>query len=526
MIEIARHREDQAPEKSKWLTYLPVLLIFLPFLILAVIYLKFSLQSIFVRNDTTYPEGAYVYTFLTALQTGKLYSSPFEFPFNSQLYGPVFYLVGLVFAKVAHGDAMLTTQLWRTLSFLSFLGSAGLIGFLSWKLEKTKRWVAVSVVLSLACPLAIGLSASARPDLLSIFLILGALTVYEAARGRTPLIVWAGVLGSLSCLTKQSTAPILLALAIDCLIARRLRNFAALVAAGIPVPAIIFSTLWLRHEPFLPNLFIMKHAVFSWHWMVITVIDTVRTTQIAVIPISLSLLGAALSWRKERYRTILLVGAFAWIVNLAALGNTGSGPYYLILPWLLTVLLMPAGLIRLEEWSRRSILIPSGLILLGGLLLIHQTNVLIPKLRPDLDTSNLIQVNMLSSNPYLELHSRRPQLLDPYLYHQLSLQNVWSVAPILQQIDAEKYDLIVIWGDDGQKDSDFQVSGYHGTAHWGADTLGEILSHYRALCEVPGSLALVPRDRSGVLDESYLSRIFRQPCRATNRVPRLMPGVR
>jgi hypothetical protein len=51
-------------------------------------------------------------------------------------------------------------------------------------------------------------------------------------------------------------------------------------------------------------------------------------------------------------------------------------------------------------------------------------------------------------------------------------------------------------------------------------------SHYRALCEVPDYIALVPRDRASILQEKDIARIFGQPCRATGRTPQLAPELR
>jgi hypothetical protein len=346
------------------------------------------------------------------------------------------------------------------------------------------------------------------------------------AQGRSQLIFWVGVLGTISCLTKQSTAPVLFALAIDCLIARRFRNCAALIAGSVPVPFLILSMLWLRHEPFLPNFLVVGHAVFNWPGAVLITINLVRTNEIAVIPLALGLLGAGLSWKNVKYRPILLVGAFAWLANLAALANTGGAANYLILPWLLTMLLVPAGIVGIEEWAKQSVTVPLGLTLLGGLLLIHQRNLLPLKLPADLDMDNVDKIKVLSNLPYLELHSRQPQLLDPYFYHQLSLQSVWSIAPIIRQIDGEEYDLILIEGGDGPSDSEFLVKSFRGVSFWGAETLGPMASHYRALCEVPDYIALVPRDRSSILQEKDIARIFGQPCRATGRAPQLAPGAR
>jgi hypothetical protein len=507
-------------------SYLLVLLIFLPFLILAAIYLKISIQAIFVHNDIRYPEGASVYAFMMALRTGNLYSSPFDFPYNAQMYGPVFYLFGLASARVAHGNPMLATEAFRLLSFLSFLGSAGLIGYLAWKLESVKCWVAVTVVLSLACTWSLPFSACVSADELSIFLILASLSVYQAAQGRNQLIFWAGVLGSLSFMTKQSTAPVFFALIIDSLMARRFRGAAALIAGSVPIPALILFALWLRQEPFLANFLIVRQALYDWPSGFAMLINLLRTNQIAVIPISMAFLGAGLNWRMAKYRTILLAAGFGCISNLAAFANIGANRNYLILPWLLMILTVPAALVRIEKWARNSALIPLALTLLGGFLLLHQRNVLAPEIPPDSDTHDVEKLKILSSWPYLEMRSRQPQLLDPFLYRQLALQKLWSFAPIIRQIDGEEYDLIMIRGDDGPTDSEFLVKSIRGISGWAADTVGPIASHYRTLCEVPFIIVLVPRDRSVAFRDEDIARILHQPCRATNRLPQLEPGMR
>jgi hypothetical protein len=144
----------------------------------------------------------------------------------------------------------------------------------------------------------------------------------------------------------------------------------------------------------------------------------------------------------------------------------------------------------------------------------------------DLDTHNVERLQVLSGLAYLELRSSQPQLLDPFFYHQLSLQNLWSSAPIVRKIDGEEYDLALIDGSDGPTDLEFLVGGFRGTSTFGDDTLGELKTHYRVLCEVPSFLAMVPRDRLNALQDKDIARIFRQPCRSTGRIPQLAPGLR
>jgi hypothetical protein len=487
------YRVEHPKEADNWRSSLVVFLIFLPFLIHAVIYLNILVQLIFVRNAVVYPEGANVYASLWALRTGKLYANPLDFPFDVQAYGPVFYLTGLVFAKMTHGDPMFIFRLWRVLSFLSFIGSAGLIGYMCWKLEARKYFATVAAGLCLACAWSIPWAASVRPDTFSMFLSLSGLTVYMMAQGRRRLIFIAAVLATLSFLTKQNTAPVLLAMFIDTLLARRFRETIALAAGCLPVPVTIVSALWLRHEAFLANFLALRHMPLDWSLVLHTIGVGLRTNEIAVIPFFLALLGCRLRWREDRYRPILLAVSFTCLSNVAALANIGGNTNYFTTPWMMMVLLVPVGLIKLEEWNRRSVLVPAGLVLLSGFLLIRQWNLLPAReiIPGDLDTTNLNKVKMLSDSAYLELHTRQPQLLDPFYYHILSLQNLWSSAPIVRQIDNEEYDLILMSGRDGRMPSEFYAGGYHGISFWGTEMLEPIVGHYRALCEVPGVMAFV-----------------------------------
>jgi hypothetical protein len=491
---------------------------------------KTSFRLIFVHNDIGYPEGAFVYSFLTTLRTGKLYSSPFDFPFNGQMYGPVFYLVGAVCANAAHGDPMLTAQLFRSLSFLSFIGSSLVVGWLAWKLEGEKRWAIASVILCLACTWGKRFSASARPDELSIVLILFALAIYHGSRGKSRLVFWAGVLASLAWMTKQNTVPVLIAMLIDSFIGKRFRDSAALIAGSIPAPALFLFAMWFRREPFIDNFLLVRHSLYNMPAAFAALVNFFRINQIAVVPLTLAAIGIGIRWRKKSYRAILLAAGISWFANIAALANIGGTMNYLLLPWLLTASLVPGGLVRFEEWSRRSAMIALGVTLLGGVLLIHQRNVLFPRIVSGMDTSGMGKLKLLSGYPFLEMRSREPELLDPFLYRLLSLQKVWSFDSIVKQVEREEYDLILIKGVDDSRDSKLLVESFHGVSFWGEETLGPIASHYRGLCELRGydgsdQIALVPRHRSSELQDKDISRIFGQPCLATNRIPQPDPGM-
>ncbi len=504
---------------------LAVLLMFLPFLMLAVVDLKILFPAIFLRNDTTFPEGVGVYAFLTTLRTGHLYSDPLQPPWNAQQYGPVFYLLGSVFAKLANGAPLLTTELMRSLSFMAFLGSAGLVGYLSWKLEGRRIWAATSIVLGLACVWAIPFCASVRADSLSIFFILAALAMYQVAQGRAGMLFCAGALGALGLLTKQNVAAVLLAVLLDSLTARRYRDAAALIAGSTAVGGLILTVLWLRHEPFLPNFAVIKHASVLWSSAIPQAVALMRYSMVSVIAVGIALTGVRVRWREQRYRAVLLAILLGCISNVAGLAILGSDANYFVLPWFLVILMVPAGLSRVEEWAARSILIPIGLTVLGCAFVLHQRDHFRQTPGRNLVTNNIGKLRLLSDWPYLELRSRDPVLLDPYFYHQLSLQGVWSIAPVLASIDKREYDLILINGTDSLDEAEFTMHDYRGYSNWGPEVLNTVQQNYQALCEVPGFMAFVPKDRSGPVRED-LNEIFQQPCVATNRRLQIAPGVR
>jgi len=98
------------------------------------------------------------------------------------------------------------------------------------------------------------------------------------------------------------------------------------------------------------------------------------------------------------------------------MANVGASTNYLILPWMLTLLMIPAGLSRIEQWTMRRTWIPVAILIASTVLLAHQKFLLAQTLPSDLDASRVSSLTMLSDQSYLELLSREPQLLDPYVY--------------------------------------------------------------------------------------------------------------
>ncbi len=517
--EVKDHRLAKSSQ-ARWAT----LLIALPSAVLAVSYLRLLIKLITVHNEL-YPEGACVFGFMTAFQTHRLYLPPYDFPWNAQFFGPLFVMTGTFIANVFHGEATPITVAMRSVSFAALLGSLVLVGYIGWKLERQKAWAAVAIVLGLGCSWLCPYAAAARPDTLPLFLVLAALVIYVASEGKLRRIYLAGIVGTAAFLTKQSSVPVLLALFIDLLWARKVRETAVFVAGGITTAAVVFVPLWLRHEPFLANFTAIRNVTQDWHSIPSVVLAAFRVNQIAAICIAIAILGAVISLKHKRYRCVLLLVVFTWLFNLAALANVGGGPHYLISPWILTMLLVPAGLKQLEDWAARALWIPAAIFLLGTVIVVHQRSLLWTNPAEGIDARPVANLTMLTDLPYIELRSKQPQLLDTFTYNEFVKQRVWQDTPIRERIDSGNYDLLLIGGQKEQGSAtEFFVENFRGTSLWGADLLGEMTAHYRVLCETKDYLAMVPANRTSPVSVTDIAEIFHQPCRASIREPKVAPG--
>lgn len=198
---------------------------------------------------------------------------------------------------------------------------------------------------------------------------------------------------------------------------------------------------------------------------------------------------------------------------------------YLTLPWLLLVLFVPAGLQAVLSWPKQSIILAVLAVCAAGLLL-HERKDLRPTVEQhDLETQPLANLRLLSDWPYLEASSMEPEMLDPYFYHQLALQGLWSSKPIDTAVSEKSYDLVLLGGKDAEEQESFYVHSYRGYSDWNIETLASLREYYRPLCEVPGYIALVPKARASRVQTSDVSGVFKTPCQTTQRSVQQTPGT-
>jgi len=504
------------------------LLLFTPFFVLAVFAVVQACRFAVVHNDTTYPEGASVYAFLYAIRTGHLYASPFQYPWNVQLYGPLFYLTGTCIAWLVHGDPFATTVVVRLLAFAALIGSATLLALMTWKLEHSRRWSTLVFLMGLGCSWAALASVSARPDTLAIFFFLAGLAVYLAADDRLGTACVCGALCSISALFKQNTAPFLLMLLLDPLIRRKPTQAFAMLAGALPVPMIFFLALWLRHEPIAANFFAISHSRVVLMRIGSIFADALRHDEIAAMLLALAILGMAVSRSGPGYASLARITLAAWVFTLVSLANAGSSFNYLVPAYLLSLVFVPPAFMWLSHRSRLLQGAPMLLGVMGIAVLIRHARTEIPTSPLELEAGPVRNLDLLSDMPFLEAQSRDPQFLDPLYYRLLFMNRNFSSAAFDEDIARDAFDLVLIQGSNAAADATSAAPMFDAASWWGNQTLHEVRSRYRVLCEVSidqdSVMALVPQNRQSSVNSSTVSEIFRAPCNATNRAWDPTPG--
>jgi hypothetical protein len=114
---------------------------------------------------------------------------------------------------------------------------------------------------------------------------------------------------------------------------------------------------------------------------------------------------------------------------------------------------------------------------------------------------------LLSTFPDLSIHSRTPEIPDPFLNTVLARRGQWSFAPILREIRAGKYDLIVV-----KPDLASGVSFHRGVGIWTPEVWQALSRNYAQVCVLQNMEIWLPRVHSS----SLLNSLSMTECKFTS----------
>jgi hypothetical protein len=473
----------------------------------------FAVKAIPKTSDVTHPESAVVYSAQLAAQTGKLYSDLNAPPYTPTPYGPFFYSSLQLVAKVTGAEADRIRHGYRIFDFLCFL-SLPLVVF------STLRRMTVSATQAMLGALAAGSAfffhtwnVTARPDVPALLLSL--LAIWIMCRREAPSVtdlVLAAVACASAILCKPSflAAPISIFLAL--VVRRRWKDvFMFSGAAGLfGLGALGYYIL--KSEPIIRQILLVGKSPIDWRTS-LYLINVYLPTGLGVVVLMLGCAGFwhAMSAGDSRLKLLGFYFMFSTVIGLVTILQVGGNCNYFFELWVAAALLSPFALFRLEDsWNAANAGIKvAALVMLLGLLL-EQTYAIrqVAKLVKNYDPAPLAGLKIYSTLPYLTLHGRDPEFLDPFLLTVAEQRGVWSPALLLAKIGDEEFDVVVLM------EESHQLYRYRGYDIYSPTVVSALKANYAPLCRTDSLVFLRPKTRAVKFTVADSSRVLGETCYA------------
>ncbi len=458
-----------------------------------------TISGIINFRDVSYPDSATLLRIGEFVHTGRLYPHIDEPPYLVTLYGPLTYLllsIPYVLGEVAGIEPQVAVRCGVVLCLSVCLLWSFRIG--SRLYGASAAQLALLFTLS-AIPLS-GWSTQIRGDfagiacsLTGIYLFLG-----ECTRRR---VVAAALCAGAAMLFKQmllaTAATIVLSLTVQ-------RRFKDAVIAGlcITMTVAVLNALMLWREPLmLTHLAALGAPVFEYRGAVGLVAKAILQPMIPA-----AILGAALLCcdRKRpealKSRIFLVYAALAWSVAIATSLQIGGNMNYFLEPLFASSVLAGSGIQTLGRLSPRV----QSVVALTVLLLLTRSAVADVRdlrqfyyqesgygQRKDAWRAFVAAISrrrVLSTLPDVTVHSRLPEVPDPYLNTVLVKGGKWSYEPIVAELDAGAFDLVIV-----TKGDSFRGPYHRGLPFWTANVWNALERRYVAACELDERQIWLPR---------------------------------
>lgn len=469
-------------------------------------------------GDNDNPEAEHVQIALWTAQNGHVYTSPFNPPYSPAVYGPMLYwsLAGLARLGIASGFEKLLIA-GRLIVFFSYLLIPLITYLWSRRAGLPPVFAGLSSALVLAQADSLPYSVTVRPDLPALLLSL--LAFYLVSRQDSPglrAMIGSGFLISLALLFKHTFVAAPLAITVWLLSQRRPREAVAFATAAVVPAALVIGSLLLRGEPVLVDLLLHRHSAFDLPSGLSRLFDAIQGYPTEALEFGLALLGLP-TWTnaQPRARLLTLYFVLSWAVAFAAFTDVGGNMQYFSEGWVLCAMLVPYAVQRVEAiWAD----IPDfgrivTLLMLVIILSLGVGNWLgnDPPTQDAKFASVFSNRTVLSDIAYVAVHSRKPELLDPWLYSIFENTGYWSPAPVLKRLQQREYDYVVLELDGGRP------AEYRGYTHFSPLILHEIENNYGFFCSYgrnywgANAVVLIPRGDAG-RDEQTHASLLRAGC--------------
>lgn len=456
-------------------------------------------------RDVGYPDSAALLRIREVARSGYIYPDFNRPPYLVTLYGPLTYALLAIPYRLAEAAGIPSQVLVR-------LGVVGgvcfcvvLVFLISRQLycSRPVAWLCVLFAVS-AFPMAFW-TTQIRGDFLALQFSFLSVYLFLLANGR-PQMISSAICAGIAPLFKQTFLALPIAV-ISWLVYGRRYKEAGFWATGFALTVVGgYAVVGWREPLMLKHIAALRHPVLEYR----QALDFLwNAASQPVVPFAT--IGAFLAlWKRAPERILLLIYcAVAWLVAILTIPQVGSNMNYFWEPLMASAVLAGPGLCELQRKANRT---P---ILVTAMLFVLLLRSFLPMLQRELTylwvcyrnasdyqarkmtwesfVSTVSGRRLLSTVPDLTFQSTTPEIADPYLNSVLELRGAWDSSPVVAQIDAGVYDLIVIRK--GQAEEAYK--GYRGVRFWSDGKLGALRRTYGLACVLDDVEVWLPRRGSG-----------------------------
>jgi hypothetical protein len=426
-------------------------------------------------RDVSYPDSAPLLRIGEFIRSGRIYPDIDRPPYLVTLYGPLTYVLLAIPYRLAQA-AGITPQVLVRVGIVGALCLCVLLTFMiSRRLygSRPMAWLCALFAVS-ALPMA-SWTTQIRGDFLALALSLLSLYWFLLTNGR-PRGIGAAICAGIALLVKQTFVAVPLAI-VSWLIYRRRYKEAFLWSTGLALTVLGgYAIAWWREPLMLKHIAALRHPILHYGQALMILGNAVSQP---VVP--LAVIGGFLAlWKRTPERLLLLTYCIvAWFVASLTIPQVGGAINYFWEPLVASAVLAGAGLCELQRKANRTpILVTAMLFVLllrafvpmlwGELTYLRKSyaNVAdyqVRKTHWESFVSTVSGRRLLSTYPDVTVLSMNPEIPDPFLNSTLELRGLWNSEPIVGEINAGAYDLIVISKGEAEAPKN---NGYRGIRNW------------------------------------------------------------
>jgi hypothetical protein len=426
-------------------------------------------------RDVSYPDSATLLRIGDFIRSGHIYPDVDRPPYLVTLYGPLTYVLLAIPYRLAQA-AGITPQVLVRFVIVGALCLCVLLTFLISRRLYSSRpmaWLCALFAVS-ALPMAFW-TTQIRGDFLAFALSLLSLYWFLLTNAR-PKAIGAAFCAGIALLVKQTFIAVPIAI-VSWLIYRRRYKDAFLWSTTLALTVLVgYAIAWWREPLMLKHIAALRHPILGYGQALRILANAVSQP---VVP--LAVIGGFLAmWKRTPERLLCIIYCIvAWLVASLTITQVGGAINYFFEPLVASAVLAGPGLSELQRKANRTpILVTAMLFLLllrafvpmlwGELAYLKRSyanavDYQVRKTKWESFVSTVSGRRLLSTYPDVTVLSTTPEIPDPFLNSTLELRGQWNSGPVVAEINAGVYDLIVIAKGEAEA---HKGDGYRGIRNW------------------------------------------------------------